>query len=133
MNMTTDELKALCDEIGYYSKISGNALVIPMTRAEDPERPIYNVFVPGENSLSAYAVSVGFKYPEEKRNGAYLMCNQWNRERPFGRAYLDNEGELRLDMVYMGEEDLDREYVKENLLRLFTICSGDFFEFADRT
>lgn len=131
MTYTIDELESLCGELGLYSKRSGDALVVPMTRAEDPERPIYNVFLADcdKNFLRAYAISVGFTIDEQKQFEAMVLCNKWNRERSFARAYVDRDGELRLELDFEGE-GIPKEYARENFIREFTAASGDFFEWA---
>lgn len=131
MTYTIEILQELCAELGLYSKPYGDnaALIVPLTRAEEPERPIYNVFLLDSDRLSAYAVSTGFDLPQERLFDAHWLCNRWNRDRFNTRAYVDKEGELRLDLNFIAD-DLPREFVRERFIRDFIAASGDFFEQA---
>lgn len=131
MTYSIDDLQRLCGELGMYCTQTNGALLVPMTRAEDPERPIYNVFLadPEKAALRAYAISVGFTIPEEKQLDAFIVCNRWNRDRSITRAYLADDGELRVELAFDGE-GLSEEFVRENFLRDFIAATGDFFELA---
>lgn len=131
MPHSLDDLQRLCGEIGLSCRISNNALLVPLTRAEDPERPIYNVFLADneKQTLCAYAISVGFEIPEEKQLDAFLVCNRWNRDRSLTRAYLADDRELRVEFD-LPDQGLSDEYIRESFLREFVSASGDFFEFA---
>lgn len=128
---TIDHLAAMCQELKLHAERSDGNLIVPMTRAEDPERPIYNVFYEQEGRVVATAFATGFLFPQDDPQlfDAYEFCNRWNSDYPAPRACVAGDGSLCVEMNYY-REGLSDEYLKENFLRLFIRLSGDFFEAA---
>ena len=123
-----NDAREALEEFGWAYNVSNNALVVPITRAEDPERPVYNAFFTSDERLVANAFSRGFE-----RNGAEVdaleFCNRWNALKPKPRARLDAEVGLCVDdsIVARGAE---RERLAKDFIQAFVLGSGDFFEVA---
>ena len=124
--MTVDEFEETVKETGLFYRRSGNAIIVPLTLAEAPEKPIRIGFIIGDGYASATSVSEGFRVDDEKMTRALGFCNKWNFERLSPRAYVDAEGRLRADMN-VEIDGLSREYLIENFIRRFVREAGDFF------
>ena len=122
----TDYLEDMVKETGLFFRRSGNAIVVPLTLAEAPEKPIRIGFIIGDGYATATSVSESFRVDDEKMTRALGFCNEWNYERLSPRAYVDAEGRLRADMN-VEIDGLSREYLIENFIRRFVREAGDFF------
>ena len=124
--MTVDEFEETVKETGLFYRRSGNAIVVPLTLAEAPEKPIRIGFIVSDGYASATSVSEGFRVDGDKTQRALEFCNEWNDDKLTPRAYVDAEGRLRADMNVC-VDGLSREYLIENFIRRFVREAGDFF------
>ncbi len=124
--MTIDDFEETVKETGLYYRRSGNAIIVPLTLAEAPEKPIRIGFIIDDGYATAISVSEGFRVDDDKTTRALAFCNEWNCDKLTPRAYVDDEGRLRADMS-VGIVGLSREYIVENVIRRFVREIGDFF------
>ncbi|MBP5621901.1 MAG: YbjN domain-containing protein [Thermoguttaceae bacterium] len=124
--MTVDDLEELVKETGLYYRRSGNAIIVPLTLAEAPEKPIRVGFIIGDGYASATSVSEEFRVDDDAKPRALGFCNEWNYDNLTPRAYVDSDGRLRADMN-VGIDGLSREYLIEDFVKRFVREAGDFF------
>ena len=124
--MTVDELEETVKETGLYYRRSGNAIIIPLTLAEAPEKPIRIGFIIGDGYVMATSVSEAFRFDGDKKQYALGLCNEWNYVHLTPRAYVDDEGRLRADMS-VKIDGLSREYLIDDFIKRFVREAGDFF------
>jgi hypothetical protein len=88
------------------------------------------VFTSGANKIQVGGWTEGFRFEGDRRVEGLEFCNEWNYNKANPRAYLDSDGDLRVDMTLFTDEPLSDEYVEENFVRLFLSTANEFYEEA---
>jgi hypothetical protein len=72
------------------------------------------------------------KVPDNKRAAVLEVLNDWNRKKIFCSAYINTDGEIRLDwVVNVQAAGLPTEYVHDALTRLVDLWTEMFPAVAD--
>lgn len=127
-NITLNEFARLLDECAVKYERRDNVLYAPMFAAEGVALA-FRYEGSGENScIRAYAWSLTAPKPRSRKKGLKL-CNAWNAENAFPRAYLDQQGgAFILDSVLYSDVDVDPAYITQNFIIMFMQCSRNFFK-----
>lgn len=97
---------------------------------ENNSNPTMCLFTASDSKIQASAWQEELSYDEERRGESLEFCNQWNYSRVNPRAYLDEDGDLRVDMALFEAEKLSDEYLEENFIGLFVSTARQFYEEA---
>lgn len=95
-----------------------------------------NVFIlwqitPGCDCFRTKCIAVGNPEDDSKMKDLQQFCNEWNAADPFPEAYIDDvSGELVTKAVMKVENDVDEEFIRENLLPDLFNANIKFFEEA---
>ncbi len=131
-NVTLNEMRDLLDELGVRHMKKDQVLVANLNADEDFEHNVSVVFEIEGDRMRAVAWSCDFTEPRSNRIKALEFCNSWNDDKVVPRAYLDEDGDFRLDLCLYTDVDLDAAYIKENFARLFMATAWQFFKEAGR-
>ena len=97
---------------------------------EDFDKDVGVIFEVEGDRMRGVAWSCDFTAPRDDRRKALEFCNAWNAEKAVPRAYLDKDGDFRLDLTTYTDVELDESYVKENFVHLFMATAWQFFKEA---
>ena len=131
-NVTLNELRDLLDEAGVRHMKKDDVLVANLPADDDFGCDVGVVFrIEGSGSrMRAVSWSGEFQAPRADRRKALEFCNAWNADKAVPRAYLDDDGDFRLDLSLFTDVDVDAAYIKENFINLFMGTSWQFFKSA---
>ena len=124
-----DRLRDILDKIGYRHTKKDDALLANF-HSDDFPKPLACIFSAKNKKIQVAAWTEGFRFEGARRVEGLEFCNQWNYDKANPRAYLDSDGDLRVDMTLFADEPLTDEYVEENFVRLFLSTANQFFEEA---
>ena len=127
--LSIDRLRNILDGLGFrHAKIDG--AIYAIFKGAGFSKPLACVFIAGTNKIQAVGWEEGFSFDGSRRVEGLEFCNQWNCERVNPRAYLDRDGDLRVDMTLFTDTPLTDEYVEENFARLFVSTAKQCYEEA---
>ncbi len=131
-NVTLNELRDLLDEVGARHARKDDVLIANLPADDDFGYDVGVVFQIEGSGMRMRAVSWSgnFQAPRADRRKALEFCNEWNAEKAVPRAYLDKNGDFRLDLSLYTDVDVDAAYIKENFINLFMATSWQFFKAA---
>ncbi len=128
-DFSIDRLRNILDGMGFrHAKIDG--AIYAIFNGANFSKPLACVFTAGTNKIQAGCLAEGFRFDGSRRVEGLEFCNQWNCERVNPRAYLDRDGDLRVDMTLFTDKPLTDEYVEENFARLFVSTAKQCYEEA---
>ncbi len=124
-----ERLRDILDKIGYrHTKKDG--VIYATFNSDDFPKPLACVFTASGNKIQVGGWTEGFRFDDERRVEGLEFCNEWNYDKANPRAYLDSDGDLRVDMTLFTDAPLSDEYVEENFVRLFLSTANQFYEEA---
>ncbi|MBP3530554.1 MAG: YbjN domain-containing protein [Thermoguttaceae bacterium] len=124
-----DRLRNILDGMGFqHAKIDG--AIYAIFKGADFSKPLACVFIAGTNKIQAVGWEEGFSFDGSRRVEGLEFCNEWNYVKTNPRAYLDRDGDLRVDMTLFTDKPLTDEYVEENFARLFVSTAKQCYEEA---
>ena len=124
-----ERLRKILDNMGLRHMKQGGA-IYAMFSNDDYPKPLSCLFTTSESKMQAVAYMEGVAGSDERRVEGLEFCNQWNYGRVNPRAYLDEDGDLRVDMTLFESELLSDEYIEENFVSLFLSTANQFYEEA---
>lgn len=128
-NNGLERLRKVLDNMGYRHMKKDRA-IYAMFSNDDCPKPLTCLFTASESKIQAAGYMEGVACADDRRVEGLEFCNKWNYGRVNPRAYLDEDGDLRVDMTLFEEERLSDEYVEENFVRLFLSTANQFYEEA---
>lgn len=134
-NVTLNDLRDLLDEAGVSCKKKDDVLIASLSADSDFGHDVGIIFTlegTTGSRMRAVAWSGSFQAPRADRVKALEFCNAWNADKAVPRAYLDTDGDFRLDLSLFTDVDIDASYIKENFIRLFMATTWHFFKDAGR-
>ena len=121
-----ERLRNILDKLEFRHTKTDDA-VFATFNSDDFPTPLAVVFTSANNKLQVGAWLDGLRFDGARRVEGLEFCNEWNYRRANPRAYLDSDGDLRVDMTLFTDEPLSDEYVEENFVRLFLTTANQFF------
>ena len=128
-NQTLERLRNILDNMEC-RHIKNDGAIYAMFHFENNGKTLACLFTAGEVKIQAAAWMAGVSCDDERRVEGLEFCNQWNCERVNPRAYIDGDGDLRVDMTLFEIEGLTDEYLEENFVRLFFSTANQFYDEA---
>lgn len=128
-NFSIDRLRDILDKMGFrHTKKDG--AIFATFNSDDFPNPLACVFTASDTKIQVGGWSEGFRFDGSRRVEGLEFCNSWNYDKANPRAYLDKDGDLRVDMTLFTDEPLSDDYVEENFVRLFLSTANQFYEEA---
>jgi hypothetical protein len=128
-NNELERLRKILDNMGLRHMKKGGA-IYAMFSNDDCPKPLSCLFTAGESKMQAAGYMEGITGVDERRVEGLEFCNQWNNGRVNPRAYLDEDGDWRVNMTLFESERLSDEYIEENFVRLFLSTARQFYKEA---
>ncbi len=128
-HFSIDRLRDILDKMGYRHLKKDGAIYATFHNDEYPN-PLTCLFTSGGSKIQAAAWMEGVCCDAASRVAGLEFCNDWNYGKVNPRAYLDADGDLRVDMTLFVDETLTDEYVEENFVRLFLGTTDEFYKEA---
>ena len=85
------------------------------------------MFIVEDGLIKAFATIPGFG-ASVSRDAKVERCNRWNREKALPKAYVDDDGDVMLQISQVNDETLDPEYVKVKFVVLSIAMFKSFYE-----
>ena len=129
-NVTLNDLRDLLDEMNVRNMKKDDVLRVQLSADEDFGEDVGVIFEIEDARMRAVAWAYEFTAPRADRMKALEFCNQWNADKAVPRAYLDSDGDFRLDLTMYTDVELEKSYIKENFIHLFMATAWQFFKEA---
>lgn len=131
-NITVKEFRDLLDELGLTHKKCGeNTFRMPLPMDDDFEDTLGLSFEVRETKIQAWAAVPGFGV-ENPRADSLEFCNKWNREKTAPKVYIDKDGDFIAENTIFIDEEVSKDYIKNNFILLSTVAMKSFFEALNR-
>ena len=84
-----------------------------------------------ETKIQAWAAvpRLGVENPARRLAG---FCNKWKREKTAPKVYIDKDGDFIAENTIFIDEEVSKDYIKNNFILLSTVAMKSFFELNRR-
>ncbi|MGE4291933.1 MAG: YbjN domain-containing protein [Desulfovibrio sp.] len=107
------EMQRIMQTMGYTTELTKDATGDPLINSTDGALSFQVFFYKCSNNVcDAVQFYSGFS---QEKNPSQSDINSWNTHKRFGRAYLDNEGNSRVEMDALATGGVSEQYIR-NLL-----------------
>lgn len=126
-------LRGLVDKAGLSHRIDDDGDILMLLNADKDFGYDVAVFfqIQGENDtiLKVTGMAVNFPVNDENKANLVFLCNKWNRERRFPKAYVELENNrVVAEENFILDESVSEEYVLENCIKLSVRAIWLFFK-----
>ncbi len=127
-NLTPSEFRDILDELKIvHRKSSDNSFSLVLRADEDFDEDVTVTFSIEERRIQFWGISPGYG-EGMSRFDRMEFCNAWNIEHCLPKAFVDGDEDFVVEWTVFDDEEVSREYLTENFVRLGLSAIWSFFK-----